>query len=110
MAGETRNYTSLKWRYYGLEGGSLDFWGTLIFGFDPIIPYQRINIYRVQIIDMGRFCWNNGVSGKCNPRVSTLVFIVQNKILWEESYGDERWHFSDTFLTYEIIHWITYDL
>ena len=60
----------------------MDFRGTLIFGFYPIIPYQRINVYRVETMDMGRLCWNNGVSGKCNPRVNTLVFIVQNKTLW----------------------------
>ena len=33
----------------------------------PIISYQRINAYKVERMDMGRFRWNNGVSGKCNP-------------------------------------------
>ena len=30
----------------------------------PIIFYQRITVYRVDIMDIGRFCWNNGVSVK----------------------------------------------
>ena len=47
--------------YFGLLGNDhiLDYY--------PIISYQRIKIYRVETIDMGRFHWNNGVSGKCNP-------------------------------------------
>ena len=32
--------------------------------YDPIIPYQRIKFYRVETMDVGRFRWNNGVSGK----------------------------------------------
>ena len=30
----------------------------------PIISYQRIKVYKVETIDMGRFHWNNGVSVK----------------------------------------------
>ena len=33
----------------------------------PIISYQRIQVYRVEKMDMGIFIWINGVSGKCNP-------------------------------------------
>ena len=29
----------------------------------PIISYQKINVYRVEIMDMGRSHCNNGVSG-----------------------------------------------
>ena len=28
----------------------------------PIIYYQRIKVYRVETLDMGRYHWNNGVS------------------------------------------------
>ena len=31
-----------------------------------VISYQRIKVYKVETMDMGRFCWNNGISGKCN--------------------------------------------
>ena len=57
---------SLKWRYYGPKEDILDYWGTLIF-FNPIISYQRIKVYRVETVDIGRFRWNNGVSGKFIP-------------------------------------------
>ena len=30
----------------------------------PIISYQRIEVYRVETMDMGRFRYNNGDSGK----------------------------------------------
>ena len=33
------------------------------FVYDPIISYQKIKVYRVEIMDMGRSHWNNGVSG-----------------------------------------------
>ena len=36
----------------------------LYFAYYPIIPYQRIKVYRVETMDMGRSLWNNGVSGK----------------------------------------------
>ena len=43
----------------------------------PIISYQKIKVYRVEkmnirgdttvtMMSVGRFCWNNGVSGKFN--------------------------------------------
>ena len=31
------------------------------------IPYWRIELNRVETMNMGRFHWNNGVSRKCNP-------------------------------------------
>ena len=39
----------------------------LYFVYDTIISYQRIKLYRIETMDIGRFRWNNGVSGKCNP-------------------------------------------
>ena len=51
----------------------------------PIISDRKIKVYSVETMDMGRshcnnesvgrFCWNNGVSG-------TVVLIVRDKILW----------------------------
>ena len=32
----------------------------------PIISYQRINVYRVETMDMVIFLWKNGVSIKLN--------------------------------------------
>ena len=33
----------------------------------PIISYQRIKFYVFETLDVGRFRWNNSVSGKWNP-------------------------------------------
>ena len=33
------------------------------FVYYPIIYYQNIKVYRVEIMNMGRSYWNNGVSG-----------------------------------------------
>ena len=33
------------------------------------------------MMSVGRFCWNNGVSG-------IIVLIVRDKILWSDSYED----------------------
>ena len=33
------------------------------FVYYPIISYLKINVYRVETMDMGRSQWNNGVSG-----------------------------------------------
>ena len=54
-------------------------------GYYPIRSYQKIKVYRVETMDMGRshctmmsvgrFCWNNGVSGP-------IVLIAQDMILW----------------------------
>ena len=48
----------------------------------PIISYRRINIYRVETMDMGRSHWNNGASGTVLISISTMVLIVLYKILW----------------------------
>ena len=47
--------------YFGLLGND----DILIYY--PIISYQRIRVYRSETMDVGIFCWNNGVIGKCNP-------------------------------------------
>ena len=45
------------------------FWtiGEHMYFYFPIISYQRIKIYRVEITDIGIFCCNNGFSRKFNP-------------------------------------------
>ena len=48
----------------------------------PIISYQKIKVYRVETMDMGRSHWNNGVSGTVLISISTMVLIVRDKILW----------------------------
>ena len=51
----------------------------------PIISYRKIKVYRVKtmiwedptgtMMSVGRFCWNNDVSG-------AIVLNVRDKILW----------------------------
>ena len=48
----------------------------------PIISYQKIKVYRVETMDMGRYHWNNGVVGTFLISISTTVLIVRDKILW----------------------------
>ena len=48
----------------------------------PIISYQKIKVYRVETMDMGRSQCNNGVSGAVLISISTMVLIVRDKILW----------------------------
>ena len=48
----------------------------------PIISYQRIKVYRVKNIDMGRYHCNNGVIGTFIIYISTTILIVRDKILW----------------------------
>ena len=78
-----RNYIfSLIWRCYGPKRDILDCWGTIkIFNY-PIISYQRIKVYSVETMDMGRYHWNNGVIGTFIISISTMVLIVRDKILW----------------------------
>ena len=60
---------SLKWRHYYPKGDILDYWGMTIFLL-IILLYpikERIKVYTVETMDMGRLRWNNGVSGKWNP-------------------------------------------
>ena len=49
------------------------------FVYYPIISYQRIKVYRVETMDMGRSHWNNGVIGTFLLSISTTVIIVQDK-------------------------------
>ena len=58
------------------------------FVYYPIISYQKIKVYRVEILDMGRSHWNNGVIGTIIISISTTVPIVQDKILFYDSYYD----------------------
>ena len=46
--------------YFSLSGN-----GHILF-YCPVIYCQSIKVYRVEIMDMGRFCWNNMVSVKYN--------------------------------------------
>ena len=52
------------------------------FVYYPIIYYQKIKVYRVERMDMGRYHWNNGVSGTVLISISTMVLIVRDEILW----------------------------
>ena len=47
-----------------------------------IISYQKIKVYRVETMDMGRSHWNNGVIGVFLVFISTTVLIVRDKIIW----------------------------
>ena len=50
-----RNYIfSIIWRCYGPKRDILDYWGTNIFLYYPIISYQKIKVYRVETMDMVR--------------------------------------------------------
>ena len=52
------------------------------FVYYPIISYRKINVYGSETIDMGRYHWNNGVSGTDLIPISTMVLILRDKILW----------------------------
>ena len=52
------------------------------FVYYPIIFYQKIKVYRVETMDMGRSHWNNGVVGVFLISISTTVLIVRDNILW----------------------------
>ena len=52
------------------------------FVYYPIIYDQRIKVYRVETMNMGRSHWNNCVSGTDLISISTMVLIVRDKILW----------------------------
>ena len=54
----------------------------LYMSYYPIISYQKIKVYRVETMDMGRSQWNNGFSGTDIISISTMVLIVRDKILW----------------------------
>ena len=42
----------------------------------PIIPYQKIKVYRVETMDMGRLQCNNGVIVMFIISISTTVLTV----------------------------------
>ena len=46
------------------------------FVYYSIISYQRVNVFRVEIMDMRRYHWNNGVSGTIIISISTMVLIL----------------------------------
>ena len=57
-------------------------WEQTYFVYYPTISYRKIKVYRIETMDMGRSHWNNGVSGTNLISISTMVLIVQDKILW----------------------------
>ena len=56
------------------------------FVYYPIISYWDIKVYRDETMDMGISHWKKGVSGTDLISISTMVLIVQDKILWYDSY------------------------
>ena len=52
------------------------------FVYDPIISYQKIKVYSVETMDMGRSHWNNGVIVTFLISISTAVIIVRDNIPW----------------------------
>ena len=56
---EINKIFSLNWRCYGPKRDILDYWGTLIFHIFPIIPYQWINVYRVERMNIGNISLTN---------------------------------------------------
>ena len=76
-----RNYVfSLIRRCYGPKQDILDYWGTILYFYYPIVSYRKIKVYGVETMDMGRSQWNNGVDGKFLISISTTVLIVRDKI------------------------------
>ena len=101
---------SLKLRYYGPNGDNLDYWGIITFWF--IILLYPIKGW-IFIVSKQWICEDYTVTMvpvENTILVITVVFIVQYKILWCDSYGVERWHIADTFMTHKIIYWITHNL
>ena len=48
----------------------------------PIISYQKIKVYRIEAMDMGRSQLKKGVIGTVLISISTMVLIVRDMILW----------------------------
>ena len=48
----------------------------------PIISYRKINVYRVETMDIGIYHWKNLVIRTNLIPISTTVIIVRDKILW----------------------------
>ena len=81
-------FCSSKMAYSDLNGNIMvqnGYFGLLgnyhILVYYPSISYQRIEVYRVETMDMGRFCWNNSISGKWNPSKYYSDYCM-GKILW----------------------------
>ena len=54
---------SIEWRHFGTKRGYFGLlWNTNIFVYCPIILYQRIEVYKVEAMDVVRFHWYNDVS------------------------------------------------
>ena len=62
--------------YFGLLGNN-----HIYFNY-PIISYQRIKVYRVETMDMGRYHRKNVFIVTVLISISTTVLIVWDKILW----------------------------
>ena len=95
-----------------MKGDILHFWGTLIFlVYYTILCYQKREVYRVETMDMGRFRWTNGVSGKCIPNKYYITYCKGYAILvgviqcWMMPHC---WPVSNTPLTHRIIIWLMY--
>ena len=55
------------------------------FVYYPIISYKRVKVYRVEIMDMRRYHWNNGVSGTVVatiPRMTPISKYFAVKYHW----------------------------
>ena len=50
--------------------------------YGTIISYRKINVYRVETMDMGISHWKNGVIGTFLISICTTVLILGDKILW----------------------------
>ena len=72
----------LIWRRYGPKRDILDYWGTIIFCLLSYYILLKDKGYMIGTMDMGRYHWNNGVSGKIIIYIGTIVLIVRDKILW----------------------------
>ena len=51
-------------------------WSKRGYVYYPIISYQRIKFYRVEIMDIGILFWNNGVSEKFNLSTYGGIFCT----------------------------------
>ena len=78
----TNDIFSLIWRYYGPKWIFWTIGEQLYIVYYPIISYGKIEVYRVETMDMGRSHWNNVVSETNIIYISTVVLIVRDKTLW----------------------------
>ena len=64
-----------------LNGIFWTIWEQSYFVYNPIMSYQTITVNRVETMYMGRSHRNNSVSDTDLISISTMVIIVQDKIL-----------------------------